>query len=162
MPTTSIATARESAHHLRELSPPARRRGAKPTIVDKVKRAFEPQSRAAAWIGLAWGAFVPAAACAVSHRAIALGEAASSRDHVLAAIGGALGLACLAFSAPTVYRWSVEALGSRLKAWGFVVLLEGVSRSWRSATSSRSTRLRRRAGSRGEKRSAACRFLLQE
>lgn len=41
-------------------------------------------------------------------------------------IGHALVLAGLVFSAPTVYEWGVAAFKSKVKAVGFVILMEGI------------------------------------
>jgi hypothetical protein len=80
-----------------------------------VRVAFRPRNRLAAVVGLGLGGFVPVATFEVSHRAAELASLPA-----LLAFGG------LAFSAPTVYGWARAALGSSLKAGGFVVLLEGV------------------------------------
>lgn len=41
-------------------------------------------------------------------------------------IGFALVIAGLVFSAPTVYEWGVAAFKSKVKAVGFVILMEGI------------------------------------
>lgn len=45
---------------------------------------------------------------------------------VLVPVNGAYAGGGLLYSAPTVYQWMVRAVGSRVKALGFVVLLEGI------------------------------------
>jgi hypothetical protein len=73
-------------------------------------------------LGALVGGIVPFAAYTLAHRAQSSGA--------LTWVRWSLVLACLAFSAPTVYEWARQAFGTRrsdvLKSVGFVVLLEGV------------------------------------
>lgn len=118
----SSAGVRRSEPRLRALPPPgperaprAPRSAAELSVVQQVRVAFRPRNRLAALVGLALGGLVPVATYFVAHRAADLASLPA-----LLAVGG------LAFSAPTVYGWARAALGSSVKAAGFVVLLEGV------------------------------------
>lgn len=77
---------------------------------------------ASAIMGALVGGLVPATAYALAHRATSTGA--------LTWVRWALVIACLMFSAPTVYEWARQAFGTRrtdvIKSAGFVVLLEGV------------------------------------
>lgn len=87
-------------------------------IVDQVRVALEPRYRMATCIGALLGAVVPVSTFAVLH-----GELIDLTDYdprLLIVLGGLL------YSALTVYRWGRMAFGSRVKAIGFTVLLEGV------------------------------------
>ncbi len=87
------------------------------TVVAQVRAAWG--SPLSAWLGVAFGALVPLATFLISH-------AATAGSGWLRAWACALALGGLCYSAPTVFEWAREAMGSKLKAIGFVVLLEGV------------------------------------
>lgn len=74
------------------------------------------RGRAGAYLG----ALVPVLVYAVAHEAQARGFAGA-----LAAVAWLLVCAGLLWSAPTVYGWALPAFGARVKAFGFVALLEG-------------------------------------
>ena len=65
------------------------------------------------YVGMLIGALIPVATFFMSH-------------YQSGPIGIGLTLAGLAFSAPTVYQWGLNAFKSPVKSIGFVVLLEGI------------------------------------
>jgi len=87
-------------------------------ITDQVRLSFQRQNRIPAIVGAVLGAIPPVSAFCFSHFGLDLG---SWRGRVAVVFV----LACLAFSAPKVYRWSLVAFRSRVEALGFAVLLEG-------------------------------------
>lgn len=87
-------------------------------ITDQVRLAFQRQHRVAATVGAVLGSIPPLAAFAFSHFGL---ELATWRGRAAVVFV----LACLAFSAPKVYRWGRVAFRSPLEAGGFTVLLEG-------------------------------------
>lgn len=101
-------------------SPATKRR--RLTVVGQVRAAFKTGGLAAL-LGAAFGALVPIAAHTLGERAESFVDIHSG---VGATISIALCLACLLFSAPTVFAWMREAFGAKPKALGFVVLLEGL------------------------------------
>lgn len=88
-------------------------------ITDQVRLAFQKQHRVAAIVGAVLGSLPPLAAFAFAHWGL------DDFQDWANWIAAAFVLACLAFSAPKVYRWSVIAFRSRLESAGFAVLLEG-------------------------------------
>ncbi len=86
-------------------------------VVDQVRLATNPRNRLASTIGGLLGAVVPIMTYWIAHYEHT-GELRSIHTALVA--GG------LAYSAPTVFQWAHRALQSRLKAAGFVVLVEGV------------------------------------
>ena len=87
-------------------------------ITDQVRLAFQQQHRIPAIVGAVLGSLPPLAAFAFSHFGLDLSTWQGRTAVVFV-------LACLAFSAPKVYRWSAQAFSSRIEALGFAVLLEG-------------------------------------
>lgn len=87
-------------------------------VVGQIRLAFARGNRLAALVGVMLGGFVPVAVYVVWHRESG-NFAGHERAWVLAAGG-------LLYSATTVFEWARMAFGSRVKAVGFVVLLEGV------------------------------------
>lgn len=85
------------------------------TVIQQVRRAFAPGARLAGFIGLAIGGFVPVATYTVVHC-----ECAEYPSLWWLVLGG------LVYSALTVFTWASSAFGSRIKAAGFCVLLEGI------------------------------------
>lgn len=101
---------------------PTRRKppAAPPGVVAQARTALEPKHRLAGLIGIALGGFVPLASYVVAHYEL------DPTRHLLAQIGTYFLAGGLLYSAWTVYTWGVLAFYSRIKAVGFVVLLEGV------------------------------------
>lgn len=87
-------------------------------ITDQVRLTFQKQNRVPAVVGVVLGSIPPVSAFSFAHFGL---DVATWRAWVAACFV----LACLAFSAPKVFRWSVAAFRSRVEALGFVVLLEG-------------------------------------
>lgn len=85
------------------------------TVIQQVRRAFAPGARLAGFIGLGIGGFVPVATYTVVHC-----ECAIYPRLWWLVLGGLL------YSAITVFTWASAAFGSRVKAAGFCVLLEGI------------------------------------
>jgi hypothetical protein len=91
------------------------------SIIEQVQAAFQRRNLAATIVGLAWGAFVPVGVYCVAHSDLRADMAPWLRWAFLAlALGG------LVYSASTVYSWTERAVRSRVKAAGFVVLVEGI------------------------------------
>lgn len=90
------------------------------SITAQVREALKPQNRLAAVTGFLLGGFVPLATYVVAHR-----ELDDTRS-LLLQYGTFLVAGGLAYSAKTVYDWGKQAFGMRIKAFGFVVLVEGV------------------------------------
>lgn len=85
------------------------------TVIQQIRRSFMPGARLAAFTGLGIGGFVPVATYTVAHYEV---QAAPALWVLVA--GG------LIYSALTVFSWAASAFGSKGKALGFCVLLEGV------------------------------------
>ena len=117
------ATARTSSPRLVTRRPPARTspRSA-PGVVEQVRAALHPRARLATFMGCLLGGFVPVASYAVVHGEFDPGRPGSIHSLVslLLVAGGLL------FSARTVYDWGKLAFRAGGKAFGFVVLMEGV------------------------------------
>lgn len=88
-------------------------------VVGQVRAALSPANRLASALGFLLGGFVPAATYVVAHRELAAGALWAQLGTYLVAGG-------LLYSARTVFDWGTLAFGLRVKALGFVVLLEGV------------------------------------
>lgn len=82
--------------------------------IEQARKTFQPGNRLAALVGFALGGFVPLASFTLIHS-----EAQRQPLLWILVIGG------LAYSALSVYRWAQEAFRYRIKAAGFVILLEG-------------------------------------
>lgn len=89
-------------------------------VVDQVRAAFHPRARLATLLGCLLGGFVPLASYVVAHAEIGGSDVAHTVVAVVLVAGGLL------FSARSVYGWSRLAFQSPAKAFGFVVLTEGV------------------------------------
>lgn len=87
-----------------------------PGILDQVAVATKPANRLASFLGGILGGFVPAASYVVAHMEVG--------DHPAkwALVAGGM-----IYSALTVFQWSRIAFKNAAKAFGFVVLLEGVA-----------------------------------
>lgn len=85
-----------------------------PGVVDQVRAALKPQNRIATLVGFMLGGFVPVATFVTAH------SGSWTALSVALVVGGLL------YSARTVYSWGVLAFAERVKALGFVMLLEGV------------------------------------
>lgn len=120
--TTALRSARDSGLRPVQTLQPARgaRRAAPRGVIDKVRFAFERESRLALLFGIACAGIVPIAVFVTVHSCIDYGRALYLQPSAYFAAGG------LVFSALTMYLWGVEAFGLRLKAAGWVLLLEGV------------------------------------
>lgn len=102
---------------------PAARPVRRPTprgVIDKVRFACERESRLALYFGIACAGIVPVAVFVTTHYCIDYGAPLYLQASTYFAAGG------LIFSALTMYLWGLEAFGLRLKAFGWVLLLEGV------------------------------------
>lgn len=99
---------------------PRRRRSAKGPV-EQLRDGFRPQSRLATMIGLFLGGFVPLASFVVAHYEVDRAALFTAwQPQVLLVLAG------LIYSAKTVYDWGKLAFRIPAKAFGFVVLLEGV------------------------------------
>jgi hypothetical protein len=85
------------------------------SLVDQVRRATYRKNRLAMWAGAILGGFVPLASYILAHYEVA------DRRGMWFLVGAAL-----LFSAKSVFDFGCEAFDSPLKAFGFVMLLEGV------------------------------------
>lgn len=83
------------------------------SVVDQVAMAVRPRNRLPTLMGAFLGGFVPLATYVIAH--LELGAA-----RWCLVVGG------LIYSAKTVFEWGQVAFSSRVKAAGFVLLLEGV------------------------------------
>lgn len=88
-------------------------------VVDEVIIATAKRNRLATTLGFILGGFVPLASFTVAHHEIPVFEAAYWAP-IAMVLGG------LIYSAITVHQWGVKAFESKLKAFGFVMLIEGV------------------------------------
>ncbi len=91
-----------------------RERIARMGAVEQMVRAFSSGNRLSACMGIVLGGFVPIAVYALVHYEVA--------EHPMfwcMVVGG------LAYSAVSVFKWAENAFHMRLKAIGFVLLLEG-------------------------------------
>lgn len=82
--------------------------------VDQAREVFRKGGRLSALVGLILGGFVPLASYTLVHLEVA------TRPLLWVLVAGGL-----IYSAISVYAWARQAFGYRLKALGFVVLLEG-------------------------------------
>lgn len=85
------------------------------TVIQQIKRSFSRGARVAGITGLVIGGFVPVATYTVVHF-----EVSTIPALWLLVAGGLL------YSALTVFTWASSAFGSKVKALGFCVLLEGI------------------------------------
>jgi hypothetical protein len=88
-------------------------------IVDEVVLALGPRDRIATAIGFVFGGSVPIATFLEAHRL-------DAHRPLYHQVGAYLVLGGLAYSAKTVFAWALRAFRDRVKAAGFVLLLEGV------------------------------------
>lgn len=88
-------------------------------VVDSVRLALRPGSRAAFVLGMLAGAGVPFFTYRLTHGEVDFAAPLWSQASAWFALGGLL------FSAVTMYEWGRLAFFHRGKALGFVVLLEG-------------------------------------
>lgn len=102
---------------------PRRERHVDTGIVAQVRQAFGPRARLATSVGMLLGGFVPVATFVLAHTDLARLFGA---DGLPWAKTWALIIGGLLYSALTVYQWAKLAFTSAPKAFGFVVLLEGV------------------------------------
>lgn len=87
------------------------------TVIHQIQAAFRPGARLAAATGIGLGATVPTSTFVLIHSS--LGVTAYPLLWILVAGG-------LLYSAPTVFQWALAAFGSKFKAAGFCVLMEGI------------------------------------
>jgi hypothetical protein len=85
------------------------------SIVDQVVECMKPRNRIASFCGAFFGGIIPLGVYIISHY-----ELSKNPWMWVLVIGG------LAYSALTVFDWAVMAFKHKTKAFGFVVLLEGV------------------------------------
>jgi hypothetical protein len=116
--------ARQSGSHLKIASQPPQKPSARPVrvlgVVEQVTAALKPKARLATFLGFLLGGFVPLASYVVAHYEIDASVALYSQIGTLMVLGG------LVYSARTVYEWGKLAFQAPGKAFGFVVLAEGV------------------------------------
>lgn len=84
------------------------------TAIEQMRQAFRSENWLSAALGLFMGGLVPIAVYALVHN-----EVIYHPWYWLMAMGG------LAYSAISVYHWAESAFHMRIKAVGFVLLLEG-------------------------------------
>jgi hypothetical protein len=87
------------------------------TVIQQVRRAFMPGARLAAVVGSVLGGAIPISTYVIIHHP--LGVATYPMLWLLVAGG-------LLYSAPTVFNWATAAFGSKVKAAGFTLLMEGI------------------------------------
>lgn len=90
-------------------------------LVDQVRMVAQKQNRIAGVIGSWLAKLAPLGSFGIAHFAPL--NLTTGRGLFFSL----LLLACLAFSAPKVYRWARSTFGSLVEALGFVVLTEGLS-----------------------------------
>lgn len=88
-------------------------------VVDEVIIATAARNRLATTLGFILGGFVPVGSFTVAHYEVTAFNLANWAP-LLMVLGG------LAYSALTVYQWGVKAFESKCKAFGFVLLIEGI------------------------------------
>ncbi len=116
----SFAEAPRSAQVVQLREPERRRSRKKLGVVDQIKLSFGKGSRLATSVGLVLGSFVPIGSFVVCHHELPVANGWRYAA-LLALIGGGL-----IFSGKSVFQWTSAAFGDRLKAAGFVVLVEGI------------------------------------
>lgn len=89
-------------------------------VVDQVVLACSPRNRLATVLGFVLGGVVPIATYGEAHLDLDWAQPLHCQTATYLVLGG------LAFSAKTVFSWSLRAFRDGWKAGGFVVLLEGV------------------------------------
>lgn len=89
-------------------------------VVDQVRVAFRLKNRLATTIGFIFGGFVPLATYTVAHHAVNTAVSVLTQLNAYIVLGG------LIYSALTVFAWGRMAFSSAPKAFGFVLLIEGV------------------------------------
>jgi VIT1/CCC1 family predicted Fe2+/Mn2+ transporter len=93
---------------------------ARTNAVDQVRIALRPRNRLATFLGFLLGGFVPLASFFVAHFELSAITPLYTQRALYLVLGG------LAYSAKTVWQWGTLAFQNGFKAFGFVVLLEGV------------------------------------
>jgi VIT1/CCC1 family predicted Fe2+/Mn2+ transporter len=93
---------------------------ARSNAVDQVRIALRPRNRLATFLGFLLGGFVPLASFLVAHFELTAITPLYTQKALYLVLGG------LAYSAKTVWQWGTVAFHNAFKAFGFVVLLEGV------------------------------------
>jgi hypothetical protein len=112
---------RQSSPRLRIAQAAPRARRAAPTgVVAQVRCALQPHNRLATALGALLGGGVPVASYQLAHHEVDPSQPLWAQLSAWLVLGGLL------FSAITVCSWGKLAFGSRYKAVGFTVLLEGV------------------------------------
>lgn len=86
-------------------------------VVETIKVAFHSRNIVWTGFGLVFGGWAPLASYIIAHIELQ----GNYQNYKSAMLVGAL-----LFSAPTVYQWFKEVFNSAVKAFGLVVLLEGV------------------------------------
>lgn len=88
-------------------------------VVDEVIIATAARNRLATTLGFILGGFVPLGTFTVAHNEIPVFDSVYWAP-IAMVLGG------LIYSAITVHQWGVKAFESRVKAFGFVLLIEGI------------------------------------
>lgn len=104
-----------SGPRLRVRTPPSLR-----SVPDQVRFAFRPQKRLESTWGLLLGGLPPLLTFWTVHHEISRAAALYAQPGPYIAAGG------LAWSALTMFKWARSAFHHPVKAFGYVVLLEGV------------------------------------
>lgn len=87
-------------------------------VIDQIRLAARAGNRLALAVGVVLGAFVPSTAFAITHYGIDLATP------LWLQINAYTVLACLVYSASTVWTWMCSVTRSRVKATGFCVMIE--------------------------------------
>lgn len=111
------------------------------SVIEQVRESLKPKNRLSTVFGFCWGGLVPLGTYSLAHVELYDSLAHSdisefmelwNRPLTYMALGGLL------YSALTVYGWSERAFQSGAKAFGFVVLVEGIMilshQTWLSLT----------------------------
>lgn len=117
---TPAAVTSEPRHPLRGVAlPEPARKSRKLGVVDQVRLAFARGHRLATMIGFLFGGAPSCLAYYLVHEQIPVTDGWRLYASIAVVCGGLL------FSLRTVYQWGVLALGSKPKAFGFCVIVEG-------------------------------------
>jgi len=90
------------------------------SVVQQVKAAAHPRARLATAVGSVLGGFVPLASWQMAHHELSAAQPLYTQLIAYIVLGG------LIYSSTNVYSWGRAAFRGRVKAAGFVLLLEGV------------------------------------
>lgn len=86
------------------------------SVIDQCAISLQPKYRLASFLGAVLGGFIPIASFVVAHL-----ETTEHPERWIFVAGG------MTYSAMTVYSWASIAFSNRIKAVGFILLVEGVA-----------------------------------